>query len=605
MLEIPASRIEINIFLKELPRNPGVYKFIGRDKLPIYIGKAKNLNNRVASYFQDTKGKSQKIINLIRDSDFLEITITNTELEALLLEQHLIKEIKPKFNVQFKDDKGYPWIKIEMSKEFPTAKSFLGKKDGKESFFGPYPSSYSVKDALSLIQKNFKLRNCSDSYFRNRTRPCLQYEIGRCSAPCVGFITKELYLEEVKSAAMVLEGKSEDLMKDFYSSMDKCALNKSYERAAIYRDKISALRDLQRSQSITGFSKERDALSIISINGITKVGVTHVFKGWITGHENFIQETKGIEDLPLEDFIKSYYLSNRYCPKTIVLGKELSDKRTIENALSQFHKKNIKILTRPGKKDKGLLEITSSNTRLATLRNSNKLKDISDKLKNIKDKFRLNNDIKIIESYDISHHSGSSAVGACVVFSKKGKLKKNYRLYNISKPNSGDDIASMKEVIKRRFSNSGKELEKPSLILIDGGKTHLIKIKEALEDMGVQGIDLIAISKGARRKAEMDSIHTIKGLPINIIKGSISHLLVQEIRDETHKFAISNQKKKQSKLSMSSKIDDIEGVGLNKKRLLLRYFGSAGQIERASIEDLKNVSGIGPKISQLIYNYFH
>ena len=601
---IPISKEALKDFFQDLPKEPGIYKFLNARKLPIYIGKAKNLKNRVPSYFQDSKDKTKKIKNLIKESRYIEITLTKNELEALLLEQYLIKEVKPKFNVQFKDDKGYPWIKINSSKDFPSAKSFLGKKDDKEKYFGPYPSSYAVRDVLSIMQKTFKLRNCSDSFFRNRTRPCLQYEIGRCSAPCVKYITQADYFKEVQGAIKLLEGKSEDLITDFYTSMDISSKNKSYERAAIYRDKISALREIQRNQSITGYTKERDAICISSLNGVTKIGITHVNKGWITGHDNFIQKNTSLENSLLGTFIKRHYLSSSYCPPIIVSSEQIPQKNLLEMALSKFHDKEIKIITKPGKKDKGLLEITKSNTLLAVKRSAKNNKDISHIFISVKDQLELKESIKIIESYDVSHHAGSGAVGGCVVYSSEGKLKDKYRLFNISHLNIQNDIASMKEVIRRRFTNQELDLKKPSHILIDGGRAHLLAVESTLDSMNIKDIEVISISKGARRKAEFDSIHKTDGV-LRVLKGSYPHLFIQELRDETHRFTISNQKKKQTKLSMKSALDNIQGIGAQKRKLLLRYFGSLEQIERAGFQDLLNVEGVGKKTAELIYNNLH
>jgi excinuclease ABC subunit C len=605
MQSIPSTGEELTDFLRGLPKEPGIYKFLSARKLPIYIGKAKNLRKRVPSYFRDSKNKSQKLENLRREACYLEITLTKNELESLLLEQHLIKENRPKFKVQFKDDKGYPWIKIDTSKDFPSAKSYLGKKNDKERYFGPYPNSYAVRDALSLIQKTFKIRNCTDNFFKNRARPCMQYQIGRCSAPCTQNITKEDYINEVEGAVKLLEGKSEDLITELYSSMDLYSKNQFYERAAIYRDKISSLRDVQRNQSITGYTKERDALSISSLNGLTKVGITHVNEGWITGHENFVLKSENIEGSLLENFIKSHYLSSIHCPEIIILKEPILEKATIEAALSKFHDKKVKITTKPGKKDKGLLEISLSNTIMACTKSFKNRKDTSLVLYSLKEQLGLKEEINLIESYDISHHAGSGAVGGCVVYSKEGKLKDKYRLFNIAPENSKNDIASMEEVIKRRFTNQTLGLEKPNLIIIDGGKTHLNAVSKILNNLAVRNIDVISISKGARRKAEFDSIHKIDGSTIEVIKGSLSHLFIQEIRDETHRFSITNQKKNQSKLSMKSSLDDLEGVGLKRKKLLLRYFGSLDQIERAGIQDLLNVNGIGQKTAYLIYNHLH
>ena len=602
---IPTSKELLKVFLQDLPREPGIYKFLNERKLTIYIGKAKNLKNRVPSYFQESNDKTKKIKNMIRESKFLEIALTKNELEALLLEQYLIKEIKPKFNVQFKDDKGYPWIRIDTSNNFPSAKSFLGRRHDKEKYFGPYPSSYALKEALNVIQKTFKLRNCSDSFFKNRSRPCMQYEIGRCSAPCVDYITRTNYLREVKNTELLLLGKSEEIVDELYLLMDKSSDEKSYELAATYRDRISALRDVQRNQSITGYSKERDAVFLASLNGVTKVGVTHVNRGWVTGHENFNLKTMGVDESLIGSFIKGHYLSKIFCPPVIIIDENFKERNSVEIALSKYHSKAIKIQTKLGKKDKGLLEIAKSNTRLALKKSTERGVDISISLELLKNELCIKRDIKIIESYDVSHHSGSSAVGGCVVYSQKGKLKDKYRLFNISAQNSGDDISSMKEVIKRRFQNKTLGLDFPSLLLIDGGKIHLQAVKKTIDSLNIKDVELLSISKGVRRKAQMDSIHKVDGTVVRVNKGSTSHLLLQEIRDETHRFSISNQKKKQAKISLRSSLDDIIGMGSIKKNLVLRYFGSLEQIERASLRDLVQVDGIGPKTAQLIYNYFH
>mgnify|MGYP001311685188 CR=1 FL=1 len=419
-LEVPTSKEKLRNLLKTIPKKPGVYKFLDKSKQPIYIGKAKDLQKRISSYFREKTGPSEKIKKIISNLKELEITITNTELEALLLEQFLIKDKRPKFNVQFKDDKGYPWIKITTSEEYPSAKSFLGRKDVNAKFFGPFPSSYAVQDSLKLIQKTFNIRNCSDSFFKNRTRPCIQYEIGRCSGPCVGLIDRQQYLQDVSSAELLLSGKSEELISSFYDLMDLHSKEKSFEKAAIYRDKISSLRDIQRLQSITGHTKERDAISICTIGGQTRAGITHVNEGWVTGHENFIQKTSNLEGSTIEYFIKMHYLSDVYCPANLVLGESIQNKKILELALSEFHGKAIRIITKLGKKDKGLLRICKNNTKFSFNKNIKSMHTVL-AFKSLTQELSLSDDIKIIESYDISHHSGSAAVAGCVVYSEKGK----------------------------------------------------------------------------------------------------------------------------------------------------------------------------------------
>ncbi len=602
-LEIPRSKEKLRKLISSLPKRPGVYKFLDKSKNPIYIGKAKNLKSRVSSYFRDSADNSKKLTQLLGNSRSIEVTLTNTELEALLMEQYQIKEIKPKFNVQFKDDKSYPWIKIETSKEFPSATSFLGKKEKKDKFFGPFPSSYAVQESLKLLQKTFKIRNCSESIFRNRSRPCIQYEIGRCSAPCVGYITKEAYLKEVHSTELLLQGKSGQLISNFYKLMDKHSKNKSFEKAAIYRDRISALRDIQRSQSIAGFKKNRDAIYLSSLKGSTKIGVSHVNQGWVTGHHNFVFNEQFMEVNILEKFISQKYFIKDKCPSVLIIGQKLDNKRSLEKALSEFHSKRISIITNPGKKDKGLIDLCKVNTEYVL--NKNKVdNNIQSKIEALRNELKIEDEIKIIESYDISHHSGDNAVAGCVVFSNEGKLKSLYRTYNISKENSGNDIGSMNEMISRRHSIDKLE-EIPSLIIIDGGKTHLNSAVRKFKELGKDKVNVISISKGARRKALFDSIHLVNGQTIPIKGGSTFTHFIQEIRDETHRYAIKSLKNKRSKKSVSSSIDGLSGVGKKRKKLLIRYFGSLEQIKRASVDDLCEVSGIGKKTALLIFKQIH
>jgi excinuclease ABC subunit C len=598
---IPTQEEAIRDFINEMPKSPGVYKFLDKSNNPIYIGKAKLLSKRVASYFRQSS-KTKKITKLRQQAKFIEFVLTNTELESLLYEQFLIKEFKPKFNVQFKDDKGYPWIKIESEKNFPAARSFLGKKLENGKFFGPFPNSYAVRDALKLIQKTFKLRNCSDSYFKNRSRPCLQYEIGRCSAPCIGLVDKKEYLLEVKRAELLLEGKSEDLIKHFYISMDEFSQNKDYEKAAIYRDRISALRDLQRSQSIAGFNSCRDAIYVSSKLNKVKIGVTSVNQGWVTGHKNYLKIEGFDEKDILENFITQKYLNDKDCPDFLVTNQKLDNKTLLEKALSEKFSRKISIVTRPGKKDKGLLDACRANTEYV-LRKKQLDKDIEVKFEELREGLELQNELNIIESYDVSHHAGKNAIAGCVVYTTQGKAKKLYRSYNISQSNRGNDIGSMTELIERRFSDKKREL--PDLIIIDGGQTHLKHVLQAFKSINILDVNVISISKGIRRKASFDNIHLPNGKSMTIDKASISHQFVQEIRDETHRYAITLQKKKMRKTSIKSSLDDLSGIGNVRKKMLLRYFGSLEQIKRASVDDLSEVSGIGKSTAQSVYKELH
>lgn len=595
---IPETDKEIKKFIQEVPESPGVYKFLDESYEPLYIGKAKILKNRVASYFRNSS-RTKKIIKLFEEAAFIDFALTNNELESLLYEQFLIKEKKPKFNVQFKDDKGYPWIKIEISKDFPAAKSFLGKKLDNGKHFGPFPNSYAVRDALKLIQKTFKLRNCSDSYFKNRSRPCIQYEIGRCSAPCIGLISKKDYLKEVHNAELLLDGKSRELIDNFYTSMDSFSKKKDYEKAAIYRDRISALRDIQRSQSVAGFKTSRDAIFISSHGRNIKIGVTSVSQGWVTGHQNFSLNLNYDEENILESFITNQYLTNHNCPRALITDQPVKNKKLLEEALYIKHKKKISIITRPGKKDKGLLDVCKANTE-HVLRKDRYDKNITHKFKKLKVGLEIKQDLKKIECYDISHHSGKNAIAGCTVYTSDGKARGEYRTYNISKANSGNDIGSMIELIERRFLKRERK-ELPDLIIIDGGKVHLETIIKKLEESSIKA-NIISISKGVRRKASFDTIHLSNGKSFSVDRTQVFHQFIQEIRDETHRFSIEAQKRKMRKTSIQSSLDDLYGVGTFRKKQLLRYFGSVDQLKRAGIDDLLKVDGIGKKVAQNIYH---
>ena len=591
--------------LNLLPTESGIYRFLDSDKKVIYIGKAKNLRKRVKSYFSKSKAQSRKLMRLRSKSVFLEIIITNTELEALLLEQHSIKELKPKYNVQFKDDKGYPWIKLSTSKEYPAAISFRGAKDSKDKYFGPFPSSFAVKNTLKIIQKIFKLRDCKDAFFKNRKRPCLQYEIGRCSAPCVKAISKKDYLKEVQQASNLLEGKANEVLEVLYLEMDKHSSNKSYEKAAKCRNKISSLREIQRDQSIAGYSKDRDAISISYSGERTKVGVTSVRGGWIVSHKNFTQENFSLKERVLDSFLSSYYTRESTCPNVILVSEDLIDKYTIQIALSEYHNKKVSITNKIRNKDIGLMKISQTNTDLYLKRHKRNKKNLTKVLSSLTEKLELKKAINLIESYDISHFSGKKALAGQITYNRTGKVKDLYRTYNISKKNSGNDIGSMEEVIKRRFTKKDSELIQPSLILIDGSYTHLKAVRKVLDRLSVEGLSLLAISKGARRKPEMDLIHTETGKKLSLRKNSPEFLFIQEIRDETHRFSISKQRKKELKGASKSSLDTIESVGIKRKRDLLRFFGSFDQITKASLKDLMKVRGVGKTTANTIFRDLH
>jgi len=605
MLKIPKKNL-IKGFIDNLPSKPGVYKFQDKRYNSIYIGKAKDIKKRVSSYFSQSSSKSEKVKNIIRESNYIDLVITKTEHEALLFEQIRIKEERPKYNVQFKDDKGYPWIKIESSKEYPSARSFLGKKTKEDIYFGPFPNSHSVKDTLDLIQKTFKLRDCNDSTFKNRSRPCMQYQINKCSAPCVGEVDRDEYLKEVEDAKKLLNGGAEILIDKFYDEMDKNSEKKSYERAAMYRDRISSLREVQRSQSIAGFSKERDAITICKNADDIRIGLTQVRGGWIIGHKNFIVYRNQFSEDLITTFIQGHYLNKKSDIADILTLEKISNKNLLTRSISDLHDKKIKILSKISKKDAGLLEISKRNTEFSLKRATKSKKDLVKKFKSLKELLKIKSNLYLIDSIDVSHHHSQNPVGGVVTYNPSGRVSNQCRSYNISNESSGNDIASTQEVIERRYGNSLiKKKRLPDLLIIDGGLTHLTAAKAKLNELGIKELKVISISKGVRRKADYDLIHLPGFEPIDLNNDDLSKLLIQEIRDETHRFAIVRHRKKFKKRISKSHLDLVPGIGKKRKSILLRYFGGVDQIKRASPEDIANVPGIGKLTSSLIYNHFH
>ena len=416
-------------------------------------------------------------------------------------------------------------------------------------------------------------------------------------------ITKKEYLKDVDSAQLLLEGKSDELINDFYKEMDRYSSKKNYERAAIYRDRISALRDIQRSQSITGFTDKKDAIFIKFIKGKIRIGVTSVNEGWVIGHKNYYQIDVYENEEILESFISQKYLRDKRCPDKIVLGKKIDNKEIIEAALSKHHGKKVSIVTKLGKKDKGLMDLCAANTEYGLTKD--KADPLSkSKLNELSEVLKTDHKIHWIESYDISHHAGTNAVAGCVVYSEHGREQKFYRSYNISKENSGNDIGSMLEVIDRRFLSSSKR-RPPDLMIIDGGATHLKQVLTRLKKLKLNSINVISISKGVRRKSAFDSIHLKGGVKVNVNRNTSFSNFIQEIRDETHRFAITLQKRKARKSTIKSSIDSLSGIGKVRKKSLIRYFGSVEQLQRASIEDLTEVSGIGLNTARSIFEELH
>ena len=582
----------------ELPENSGIYQFYDEYEKLLYVGKAKNLKNRVSSYLN--KGSNKKASLLRNQIRYLELIITNTESDALILEQSLIRKKKPPFNVQFRDDKSYPMIHISSDKNYPEI--YVSRKKQKEgSSFGPYANVNAMRKNIEIIQKVFQIRNCKDVNFKNRSRPCIEYQIGKCSAPCVGLIEEKEYRENVEGAENFLNGNNKSILENFYKKMDDYSIRQDYERAKLYRDKINAIRDTQKNQSILTLYDDIDVIAITSDTFSTCLSLVQIRDGWISATKNFFPETKNSfnnEGL-LESFISSYYYDLPDNKINILTNNKIS-KEIIKN-FSEINK-HLKLI-KLNKKNKFLLEIAKSQStdRL-------KRKDFYDWVSPAFDNLKKRLDMKSldrIEAFDISHISGTDVTASCIVFSEKGPEKKEYRIMNI-KNDKNDDYLSLAEAISRRINSLKKRsISFPDLILIDGGKGQLNKVKKALANKNVKKIKLISISKGENRNEKYDKLHINSSKQIELQDWNDVSKLMQFMRNESHRFAITKHKSRRAKSFVKSDLDQIPFIGKALKKELIRHFGGIKRLKDADLDELKKVNGIGLKKAVLIQKHFN
>ena len=584
----------------DFPDLPGVYKFFDSKHEIIYIGKAKNIKNRVKSYLSVRKGEGKRIAKLKSSIKYIEIIITKTESDALILEQGLISKKRPQFNIQFRDDKSYPAIHLSTSKEFP-AIYVSRQKDPKSTVFGPFANVGAMRLNVSLIRSLFKIRNCKDINFKNRSRPCLEYQMNRCSAPCVGYISKEDYKFEVKNTINFLSGNTKNVVTNLQKKMDLYSKKKDYERAAIYRDKVQSIRDTQKKQNVlTGFDN-LDVFVIKRNKFNCCLSVLKVEDGWITSSQNFYPDTKeNISDKELLSiFLESYVIENSDRRKINILFQGDISKETKDFLVNLNFPK---ITThKPNKENMNLLDICSSQAEDALSRN-NSFSWVNKCFDSLADFLQVETILKI-EAFDVSHTSGKNVSASCVSITKDGPNKKNYRIMNIKK-DSNNDYLALTEAIQRRCKNLQKNnLALPEVILLDGGKGQLNTVMKNLDEIFLQNIKFISISKGPNRNEKYDILHDHKNSYELKNSNEISKLL-QFVRNESHRFAINHHKKRRSKELFSSSLDGIDGLGPKLKTNLIRYFGGIDKVSDASLDDLKSVPGIGESKAKKIHTFF-
>ena len=603
----------IKEIIDQSPSSSGIYKMLNEKEEIMYVGKAKNLQNRLKSYL-NTNNLSNRIRRMVSRISNIEVIITETEKEALLLEANLIKKLKPPFNILLRDDKSFPYIFINHEQEFPQISKHRGKQKYKGKYFGPFATINSLNYTLKILQKVFLLRSCDDTIFQNRSKPCLLYQIERCSGPCVDYtLSKKEYLQSVKNAEHFLSGQHSNLQEELSSKMDEESKSLNYEKAASYRDKIVALTQIQSQQNINLYDvKNTDVISISRKGNKSCVQVFIYRSGQNWGNRSYFpKHSDEVETYEiLERFIVDFY--TRYSPpKNVLLNLPIKNSSLIETSLkSIYNYKTSFFVPKKGKKF-DIVNYASRNSELALKNHIAQSHSDKENLSQLSKVLDITKKIKRVEAYDNSHLSGKNAVGAMIVYSEEGFEKKSYRKFNIdsSKVKLGDDYGMMRHVLERRFSkeaikNSKKYEKLPDLLVIDGGKGHYDLAKEILETKGLNEMELISIFKGEGRKESLDQI-IFKNKKNFIDKNTASFFFIQRIRDESHRYAIGAHKAKRKREMHASELEPIEGLGRSRRKLLLNHFGSVKNIKNASAQDMMKVRGISKLLSEKIYAYFN
>ncbi len=616
-------------FLKGVPHKPGVYRMMSVDDKVLYVGKAKDLKNRVSSYFRKNLVNS-RIYSMVKQIRDVQITLTSTEAEALLLESNLIKKHQPRYNILLRDDKSYPYIYLSAHK-YPRLTFHRGARNKKGQFFGPYPSAGAVRESLNLLQKLFQVRQCEDSYFANRSRPCLQYQIKRCSAPCTAEINQKDYQQGVQHTVKFLQGKSQQVIDELVGQMDRSAAQLNYEQAAEYRDKIEHLRQVSQQQYVSGGQGNVDVIALQYASDVASVQVLTIRRGNNLGNKNFFPKLPPVfsgenqgkngqldeqqrEAGILTSFIAQYYMS-REIPSEILLSHAPENPHALEEMLTLKAAHKVTLAHKLRRDRARWVDMALRNAGHALKIQLASRAGIQKRLFALQKELDLDYIPARMECFDISHTMGEATVASCVVFGLEGALKSEYRRYNIKGIVGGDDYAAMKQVLQRRFKkvvdeSSAEKTKLPDILLIDGGKGQVAQAVDVLSDLQITGVDIIGVTKGEGRRQDMDTLTVLS--PDGTLKeklylpahSSALHL-VQQIRDEAHRFAITGHRARRQKARTSSPLEGISGLGPKRRQSLLKQFGGLRAITRASVDELAKVHGISGQMAQIIYDQFH
>ena len=610
MISSEAGKEIIKKQLPLIPKLPGVYRMLNSNNEILYVGKAKSLPNRLKSYVTE-KNHIIRTERMLSQTKKIEITTTSNESEALLLEANLIKKYKPKFNILLRDDKSFPFIYIGNKDKWPQIKKHRGKKEKEGFFFGPFASAGSANWTIKMIQKIFHLRVCDDTVFKNRKRPCILYQIKRCSGSCVGYIDETEYKKSVDDAIEFVSGKSRKVQKNLSSQMEKASEDLDFEKATILRDRIKSLNIIQSSQRINEANLlEADVIAGYKESGKTCIQVFFYRSKQNWGNQAFFPKHDPDESLNnvLNSFVSQFY-ENKSVPKSIILSEEIKEKSLIEKTLSKKENKEIGIsIAKKGSKLK-VINLAIKNAKDSLNRKLYESQNNKELFEHVVKKFNLDSNINLIEVYDNSHIQGTNSVGALIAFGDEGFIKKRYRKFNIKiEKNSQDDYGMMREVLNRRFKRAIQEkdnfLSFPDLVLIDGGKGQYSTARETMNELGLHDIPIIAIAKGKYRNSGNETFFH-KGKEYKFQKNDPTLFFLQRLRDESHRFVISAHRTKRKRAISKSLLDQIEGIGSMRKRSLLNHFGSARAVESASLDEIKSVEGVEEKVAKKIYNFFH
>ena len=602
------TEFDAKAFLAGLTSRPGVYRMLNAKRRIIYVGKAGNLKKRVASYFQRklTDAKTAQMVQLVRD---VEITITNTEAEALILEYNLIKRHRPRFNVVLRDDKSYPYIYASTDHAFPRLRFHRGARKGPGRYFGPYPSAGAVRKTLNELEKLFLIRQCTENYFSNRSRPCLQYQIKRCTAPCVGYIDEATYRDDVNAAILFLEGKNKDVINSLVRRMEQASGEQNYEQAARYRDQITRLKKVDAEQVIArSGAGDLDVIAIASLPGAHCVTIIFIRGGKIVGSRNYFPRVGDSPDHErvLSEFVPQYYFG-RDVPAEIILTQDIHDRELLEASFAEQSGHKVRLKHRVRGDRLRWLQMAQTNAEQGVSMHVASNATIRRQFEKLGQLLDMETAPERLECFDVSHTAGEATVASCVVFNQAGPLKSDYRRFNLSPQNAGDDYGAMAEALRRRYKRVKKgEVPVPDVLFVDGGKGQLAEALTVLDELELPWIQVVAVAKGRSRRPGAEQLFLAgQNTPSILAPDSPALLLIQQIRDEAHRFAITGHRQQRAKKRKTSRLEEIPGLGPKRRRELLKQFGGLQGVQGAGVDDLVKVKGISRALATKIYDNLH